>query len=89
MSWRSHLSTGGFVGAACAACCVPPLIASLGLVGGLAATAGLVGGIALAVAVLIGGIATVTARRRSRRGGCDESPTTVMVDAPVGRVDHT
>ena len=57
MRLRDHLGTGSFIGVACMACCVPPLIASLGLVGGLAVTAGLTAGIAVAVAVLLTGLA--------------------------------
>ena len=85
MKWREHLGTGGLIGAACAACCVPPLIASFGLIGGLAVTAGLVGGIAVAVAVLLGGVGFVLARRRRAATSCVSADGPVLVDPPTRR----
>ncbi len=85
MKWREHLGTGGLIGAACAACCVPPLIASFGLVGGLALTVGLVGGIAVAIAVLLGGVGLIVARRRRATNVCAPNPGPTFVDSPSRR----
>ena len=85
MTWRDHLGTGGLVGATCTACCVPPLIASLGLVGGLAIAAGLVTGIAVAGTELLAGVAIVTARRRRTTTTCDPTDGPVLVTPPPRR----
>lgn len=85
MNWRQHLGAGGLIGAACAVCCVPPLIASLGVVAGLAATAGLIGGIAAAVAVLLFGLGVVM-RRRTRPSSCSGGRSDqVQIAAPSCR----
>lgn len=76
---RKALARGGFVAAACMACCAPPIIAALGLTAGLAATAGVFLGLAAAVAVLLGGGAWIAARSRV---GQKTSPRGASVAGP-------
>lgn len=85
MTWRDNLGTGGLIGAACAACCIPPLIASLGIVGALALTAGIIGGIAVATAVLFSGIGVLVARRHRTANACPPVQPPTFIDPPKRR----
>ncbi len=51
--------------AACAACCVPPILGALGVTIGLAAVGWLLGGLLVAAAVLAVGLGIVHRRRRA------------------------
>ena len=83
------LGTGLFAGAACAACCAPPIIATLGLAAGFAATAAVVFGIAAAVAIAILA-ATALAASRQRTASCaTDEPGPVSVSTPVRRTAST
>lgn len=64
MNVRQAFGRGGFVAAACLACCAPPIIAALGVTAGLAAAAGVFLGIAAAVAVVLLGVSTIAVRWR-------------------------
>jgi mercuric ion transport protein len=84
---RFALERGAFVGAACVACCAPPIIVTLGVTAGLAATAGIFLGIAAVVAVILAGGAWLATRRRRRAAPCDASPAPgpVPVAGPTRR----
>ena len=87
MNTRQALGRGGFVAAACAACCAPPIIAALGVTAGLAAPAGMFRGLAAAIAVVLIGGAWILARAR-RQGGageCEPTGVPVPVAAPTRR----
>lgn len=87
MNIRHALGRGGFVAAACVACCAPPIIATLGVTAGLAATAGIFLGLAAAIAVVLAGGAWILARAR-RQGGagaCEPTGSPVPVAAPTRR----
>ena len=87
MNARQAFGRGGFVAAACVACCAPPIIAALGLTAGLAATAGIFLGLAAAIAVVLIGGAWILARTR-RAGGateCEPADAPVPVAAPTRR----
>ena len=88
MNPRRALGRGGFVAAACVACCAPPIVAALGVTAGLAATAGIFVGLAAAVAVVLIGGAWILARTRRPAGAaeCESSEGPVWVAAPTGRV---
>jgi hypothetical protein len=60
---------GGFVAAACVACCAPLIVGVLGVTAGLAVTAGVFVGLvaAVVVALLGGGWVVDRVRRTSRR----------------------
>lgn len=64
MNPRQALERGGFVAAACVACCAPPIIGALGLTVGLAATAGIFLGIVAAIAVILLGAGWILTRAR-------------------------
>lgn len=85
MNARQAFGRGGFVAAACVACCAPPIIAALGLTAGLAATAGIFLGLAAAIAVvLIGGAWILTrARHHASAAECEPSDAPVPVAAPT------
>jgi nitrate/nitrite transporter NarK len=86
MNVRNALGTGGLAGAACAACCAPPLIAALGLTVGLAAVAGVIVGIAAAIAVVILGAGYVANRRnKAARATCASPSDPVALAAPTRR----
>ena len=53
------------VGAACVACCAPPILGALGLTVGLAAVGWLLSGVLLAATLLALGLAIVHRRRRA------------------------
>ncbi|MEN9644986.1 MAG: hypothetical protein RL238_1655 [Actinomycetota bacterium] len=74
----------GIGAAACAACCVGPILGFLAALGiGTAAAFTLFGMVGLVVAAIVG---LVMHRRRRRRAiGCAAAPTTVAVTAPVSR----
>lgn len=80
---RQALGTGALAGAACVACCAPPILAALGLTLGLAVLAGVMAGLAVAVAVAVIGVAAVSARR-ARPTRC-EPVAPVAVAAPRRR----
>jgi len=89
MNARQAFGRGGFVAAACVACCAPPIIAALGLTAGLAATAGIFLGLAAAIAVVLIGGAWILARtrRHARTTECEPSDAPIPVAAPTrGRV---
>jgi chromate transport protein ChrA len=81
---RDAAARGGFVAAACVACCAPPIIAALGVTAGIAATAGIFLGLAAAVAVVLLGVVWITSRRTRN----DPSPGSVPVPAPTRRADR-
>jgi hypothetical protein len=83
MNARQALGRGGFVAAACVACCAPPIIAALGVTAGLAATAGIFIGIAAAVAVVLVGGTWILARTRRASPGGDAAP--VRMPMPIRR----
>ena len=56
MKVSSALRSGGFVAAACSACCAAPIIAALGVTAGLAATVGIFLGLVATVAVVLIGL---------------------------------
>ena len=87
MNVRQALGRGGFVAAACVACCAPPIIAALGVTAGLAATAGIFVGLAAAIAVVLIGGAWILARTRRHDGPSECEPTamSVPVAAPTRR----
>jgi hypothetical protein len=82
---RQAFGRGGFVAAACVACCAPPIIAALGLTAGLAATAGIFLGVAAAIAVVLIGGASILARTRRPTGatGCTTAGEPVPVAVPT------
>lgn len=83
MNTRQALGRGGFVAAACVACCAPPIVAALGVTAGLAATAGIFLGLAAAIAVVLSGGAWILARhRRPGRSGLEPAGLRVSVAAP-------
>jgi chromate transport protein ChrA len=84
---RQALGRGGFVAAACVACCAPPIIAALGVTAGLAATAGIFLGLAAAIAVVLIGGAWILARTRRHSGRSESEPNAVPVPvaAPTRR----
>lgn len=85
MNIRQAFGRGGFVAAACVACCAPPIIAALGVTAGLAATAGIFVGLAAAIAVVLIGGAWILARTRRPAGatGCETGGDPVPVSAPT------
>ena len=87
MNARQAFGRGGFVAAACVACCAPPIIAALGLTAGLAATAGIFLGLAAAIAVVLIGGAWIRARSRRRADvtWCAAAGEPVPVSAPTRR----
>lgn len=85
MNARQALGRGGFAAAACVACCAPPIIAALGVTGGLAATAGLFLGLAAAIAVVLIGGSWILARVVGL-GGRSADPVP-MEDPIAGRAD--
>lgn len=87
MNPRQALGRGGFVAAACVACCAPPIIAALGVTAGLAATAGIFVGLAAAVAVVLIGGGWILARTRRPNGSseCEPATSQVHVAAPTRR----
>ena len=87
MNVRQALGRGGFVAAACVACCAPPIIAALGVTAGLAATAGIFAGLAAAVAVVLVGGAWILARtgRQGGPGDCEPASVPVPVVVPTRR----
>jgi hypothetical protein len=62
---RDAAARGGFVSAACVACCAPPIIAAVGVTAGLALVAAVFVGLAIAVAVVLLGGARIISRRTS------------------------
>lgn len=88
MNPRQALGRGGFVAAACVACCAPPIIGALGLTVGLAATAGIFLGIAAAIVVVLLGVGWILtrARRASKARPAGPVPvamgTRASVDSP-------
>jgi hypothetical protein len=82
---RQAFGRGGFVAAACVACCAPPIIGALGLTAGLAATAGIFLGLAAAIAVVLIGGAWILARtrRHTSTAECEPSDAPVPVAAPT------
>lgn len=87
MTPRDAAASGGFVAAACVACCAAPIIGALGVTAGVAATAGIFLGLAAAVTVALVGVAWIAARR-SRHERPDPTPTSVPVAAPTRRAPH-
>jgi hypothetical protein len=84
---RAAAARGGFAGAACVACCAPPIIAALGATAGVAATLGIFVGLAGAVtAVLVGGTWVATRMRRPRAEALRAEP--IPVAAPTRRIDR-
>ena len=88
MNPRQALARGGFVAAACVACCAPPIIGALGVTVGLAATAGVFFGLAAAIVVVLVGGSWVTVRvRKSARRSIGPVPaaypSVVVPTAPV------
>ncbi len=85
MNARQAFGRGGFVAAACVACCAPPIIGALGLTAGLAATAGIFLGLAAAIAVVLIGGAWILARtrRHTSTAECEPSDAPVPVAAPT------
>jgi chromate transport protein ChrA len=82
---RQAFGRGGFVAAACVACCAPPIIAALGLTAGLAATAGIFLGLAAAIAVVLIGGTWILARTRRHASTteCEPAGESVPVSAPT------
>lgn len=81
MNRRQAFGRGGFVAAACVACCAPPIIGALGLTVGLAATAGIFLGIAAAFAVILLGAGWMLARTRRASTGRPAGPVPVALGA--------
>lgn len=79
MKIRDSLTKGGLAGAACVACCAPPLILALGLTAGLAATAAVFLGLAAAITVVLIGGGAVVARRRSHQPPPVDAPVAVSI----------
>ena len=80
MNLRNALAKGGLAGAACVACCAPPLILGLGITAGIAATAALFLGIAVAIAIALIGGGALLVRRRAHR----PPPTEPRVSVSIG-----
>ncbi len=89
MNHRDALARGGFVAAACVACCAPPIIAALGAAAGLAALTGVFIGLAATVAVAIIGGSWILLRAR-RRISAESRPVAVELPIPeLGRRQAT
>lgn len=87
MNARQAVGRGGFVAAACVACCAPPIIAALGVTTRLAATAGVFLGLAAAIAVVLAGGAWIVTRtrRHETRGQGKRQSERVPVATPTIR----
>lgn len=84
MTARTAVGRGVLGGAACAACCAPPIVAALGVAGGLAATIGIFVGLAAAIAIVL--VAGTWIVARLRRPACDPGAVEpVAVAAPARR----
>jgi hypothetical protein len=75
------------IGAACVACCTPPLIAAFGLAGGIIAALGVfLGVVGVIVGVLVGGTWLMLRYRKRRGQTCAPVPAEpVAVAAPTTR----
>ena len=87
MKARDAATRGGFVAAACVACCAPPIIAALGVTAGVAAAMGIFVGLAAAIAAVLVGATWITARRWRPRGNRGVAGS-VPVGPPTRRADR-